>query len=153
MFRWGWGLCIYLPEFLVFSLGLPTWPRDKETAYSAGDAGKTGLIPGSGRSAGEGNGNPFQHSCLENPMDRGAWRATVHGVAKSQTQLSVHARMLVFSPCSSLTGHARCKVREPQLLHYVQWNAFQLQNTVLEKKYSFYIGLELMYNIVLVPGV
>ena len=44
-----------------------------------------GLIPGSGRSPGEGNGNPLQYSCLENSMDRGAWRATVHGVAKSQT--------------------------------------------------------------------
>ena len=47
-----------------------------------------GLIPGSGRSPGEGNGNRLQHSCLENSMDRGAWQATVHGVAKSQTWLS-----------------------------------------------------------------
>ena len=45
-------------------------------------------IPGSGRSFGEGNGSPLQYSCLENPMDGGAWQATVHGVAKSQTQLS-----------------------------------------------------------------
>ena len=47
-----------------------------------------GSIPGSGRSPGEGNGNPLQYSCLENPMDGGAWWATVHGVAKSRTQLS-----------------------------------------------------------------
>ena len=47
----------------------------------------TGSIPGSGRSPGGENGNPFQYSCLENPMDRGAWRTIVHGVAKSQTQL------------------------------------------------------------------
>ena len=46
------------------------------------NAGNEGLIPGSGRSSGEGNGNPFQYSCLENPMDRGAWWATVHGVTK-----------------------------------------------------------------------
>ena len=46
------------------------------------NAGDAGLIPGSGRSAGEGNGNPFQYSCLINPMDRGAWQAIVHGVAK-----------------------------------------------------------------------
>ena len=46
------------------------------------NAGYLGLIPGSGRSPGGGNGNPLQYSCLENPMDRGAWRATVHGVAK-----------------------------------------------------------------------
>ena len=51
------------------------------------NAGDVGSIPGSGRSPGEGNGNPLQYSCLENPIDRGAWRAIVHGVAKSQTQL------------------------------------------------------------------
>ena len=50
--------------------------------------GDRGWIPGSGRSPGEGNGNPLQYSCSENPMDRAAWRATVHGVAKSWTQLS-----------------------------------------------------------------
>ena len=48
------------------------------------------LIPGSGSSPGEGNGNPLQYSCLESPMDRGAWRATVHRVTKSRTRLSVH---------------------------------------------------------------
>ena len=52
------------------------------------NAGDPGLILGSGRSSGEGNGNPLQYSCLENPMDRGVWWATVHGVAKSRTQLS-----------------------------------------------------------------
>ena len=52
------------------------------------NAGDLGLIPGLGRSPGEGNGNPLQYSCLENPVDRGAWRATVHGVAKSRTRLS-----------------------------------------------------------------
>ena len=49
------------------------------------NAGDEGLIPGSERSPGGGNGNPLQYSCLENPMDRGAWWATVHGVAKSRT--------------------------------------------------------------------
>ena len=48
-------------------------------------AGDTGLIPGSGRFPGGGHGNPLQYSCLENPKDRGAWKTTVHGVAKSQT--------------------------------------------------------------------
>ena len=57
----------------------------KNLPASAGDPGS---IPGSGRSPGEGNGNAFQYSCLENPMDRGAWRATVRGVTKSQTRLS-----------------------------------------------------------------
>ena len=54
-------------------------------AYSAGDLGS---IPGSGRSSGEENGNPLQYSCLENPMDRGAWQAAVHEVAEGRTQLS-----------------------------------------------------------------
>ena len=58
----------------------------KESSCNAGDLG---LIPGLGRSPGEGNGNPLQYSCLEIPMDRGAWQATVHGVAKSRTRLSV----------------------------------------------------------------
>ena len=52
---------------------------DKESAYSAGELG---AIPGSGRSPGEGNGYSLQNSCLENPMDRGAWQATVHGVTR-----------------------------------------------------------------------
>ena len=57
----------------------------KASAYNAGDLGS---IPGLGRSTGEGNGNLLQYSCLENPMDREAWWATVHGVAKSQPGLS-----------------------------------------------------------------
>ena len=57
----------------------------KASVYNVGDPGS---IPGLGRSPGEGNGNPLQHYCLENPMDRGAWWATVHGVAKSRTRLS-----------------------------------------------------------------
>ena len=53
------------------------------------NAGDTGSIPGLGRPPGGGNGNPLQYSCLENPMDRGAWWATVHGVSKSRTQLKL----------------------------------------------------------------
>ena len=60
----------------------------KNLPANAGDTGEVGLIPGSGRYPGGGNGNPLQYSCLENLMDRGAWRATVHGVTKSQTQLN-----------------------------------------------------------------
>ena len=54
------------------------------------NAGDWGSIPGSGRSPGGGNGNPLQYFCLENPMDRGAWQAAVHEVAKNQTQLNTH---------------------------------------------------------------
>ena len=57
---------------------------------NAGATGKVGSIPGGGRAPGGGNGNPLQYSYLGNPMDRGAWWATVLGVAKSQTQLSIH---------------------------------------------------------------
>ena len=60
-------------------MGFPYSSVGKESACNAGDLGS---IPGLGRSPGEGNGNPLQYSCLENPMDRGAWRATVHGVAR-----------------------------------------------------------------------
>ena len=57
----------------------------KNPPANAGDVRDLGLIPGSGRFPGGGHGNPLQHSCLENPIDRGAWQATVHGVTKSQT--------------------------------------------------------------------
>ena len=60
----------------------------KSLLANAGDLRDLGLIPGSGRSPGTGNGKPFQYSYLENSMDRGLWRATVHGVPKSQTRLS-----------------------------------------------------------------
>ena len=65
---------------------LTLWGSDgNEPSFSTGDPGS---IPGSGKSPGEGHGNPLQDSCLENPMDRGVWQAAVHGVAKSRTQLS-----------------------------------------------------------------
>ena len=65
-------------------MGFPGGSDGKASACSVGDPG---LICGLGRSPGEGNGNPLQYSCLENSMDGGAWWATVHGVAKSRTQL------------------------------------------------------------------
>ena len=58
----------------------------KNSRASAGDTRDVGLIPGRGKSPGEGHGNPLQYSCLGNPRDRGAWWATVHTVAKSETQ-------------------------------------------------------------------
>ena len=59
----------------------------KNPPANAGDAGNVGLMPGSGRSPGGGNGNPLQYSWLENPMDRGAWLAVAHGVAKNWARL------------------------------------------------------------------
>ena len=72
----------------------------KNPPANAGDLRDVGSIPGSGRSHGGGHGNPLQYSCLENPMGRGAWWATVHGVAKSQTQLnqlSIHTHLIPIS--------------------------------------------------------
>ena len=66
-------------------MGFPGGSDSKESAFNAGDPGS---IPGLGRSPGEGNSNPLQYSCRKNSMDRRTWWATVHGVAKSQTQLS-----------------------------------------------------------------
>ena len=72
-------------------MGLPRWLSGKKhSPANAGITGDMGSIPGLDRSPGGGNGNPLQHSCLENPMDKEAWWATVHGVAKSWTQLSTH---------------------------------------------------------------
>ena len=67
--------------------GLPWWLRGKDSACKAEDAGDPSSIPNSGRSPGGGHDNPFQYSCLENPMDRGAWRATVQMITQSWTQL------------------------------------------------------------------
>ena len=70
-------------------------PEVKNLPATAGDVRDVGWTPGSGRSPGGGNGNSLQCSCLENPVDRGAWQATVHRVAKSQTRLSDFARVYV----------------------------------------------------------
>jgi len=67
---------------------LPGFPGGSDSKASACNVGDLGLIPGLGRSPGEGNGNPLQFSCLENLMDGGAWWATIHGVSKSWTRLS-----------------------------------------------------------------
>ena len=81
--NWETGIDIYIYS-TVYVMGLPSGSDGIESACNAGD---TVLIPGLGRSPGEGNGNPLQYSCLENSMDRGAWQAVVHGVAKNQTRL------------------------------------------------------------------
>ena len=77
----SWGPEILVPVPIREGYG----SGGKESACNVGDPGS---IPGSGRSPGERNGNPFQYSCLGNPADRRAWRALVHGITKSQTQLS-----------------------------------------------------------------
>ena len=94
----------------------PAWAsrrlRGEEPPASAGHTRDVGSMPGSGRTPGGGHGNPFQCSCLENPTDRGAWRATVHGVAKSRTQLkrlSSHtSKNNLRAPWTSWSTAAKC---------------------------------------------
>ena len=80
----GGGACFYSSVFFLIPVivGFPGASDSEESACNAGDLG---LIPGLGRSPGEGNGFPLQYSCLGNPMDRGAWQTAVHGVSKSRT--------------------------------------------------------------------
>ena len=73
------------------------FPGGSEVKMSACNAGDLGLIPGLGRSPGEGNGNPLQYSCLENPIDGGAWWATVHGAQESDTTEQLHFHFLSLS--------------------------------------------------------
>ena len=80
--------------FIYLYLGFPHSSVGKESACNAGDPG---LIPGLGTSYGEGNVNPPQYSCLENPMDRGAWQATVHGFARVGHDLATKPPPLIFS--------------------------------------------------------
>ena len=91
--------------------GFPGGSDNKESTCSAGIEGDSGSIPGVGRSLEEGLGNPRQYSCLENPMDTGAWWATVHRVTKSQIQLKRHVQS---SPeteqCSSLRWYGSASV-------------------------------------------
>ena len=81
-------------EKLYFWIIVPTknWPLPSAST----NAGDVGLIPGLGRSSGEGNGNPSQYSCLGNPMDRGAWQATVHGVPKQSASAGIKPQTAVW---------------------------------------------------------
>ena len=87
LYRYRWRLKILRERWnykrVLGKLGFPVGSDSKQSTCDAGDPG---WIPGLGRSPGEDHGNTLQCSCLENPMDRGAWRATVHGVAKSWTE-------------------------------------------------------------------
>ena len=108
-FQWIIGSRVYLQlsdtwpvmikaeeQCLLEGKGFPQNSVGKESAYSSGDQGS---IPGSGRSPGEGNGNPLQYSCLRNPMDRGAWQATVQGFARVRHNLVTEPQ----SECKSQT--------------------------------------------------
>ena len=77
-------------------MGFPGGSVGKESTCNVGDSG---LIPGSGKPHGEGNGNPLQYSCLENPMDGGVWWATVYGVTKINSM--IYHRILSIAPCAT----------------------------------------------------
>ena len=87
------------------------FPGGSEVKASACSAGDLGSIPESGRCPGEGNGNPLQYSCLENPMEGGAWQATVHGVAKSRT------------PLSNFTSHTSLQSTQVQTIVHILSNS------------------------------
>ena len=94
-------------NFFFGEVGFPGGSEVKESACNAEDPG---LIPGLGRSPGEGNGNPLQYPCLENPMEGGAWWAIVHGVAKSQTGLNYFTFTFWRSVCIGLLlTHLPCR--------------------------------------------
>ena len=78
--------------------GLPRWISGETSSCNAEDTGDRGSVSGSGRSPGGGHGNPLQYCCLENPMERGAWRAMVHRVLKSQTWLKLLSRHTPWDP-------------------------------------------------------
>ena len=79
----------------IYIYGLPWWLSGKESACNVGDLG---LIPGLRRSPGEGHGNPLQYSCLENPMEREAWWATVHRVSQLDTPETTKQYIYIIYP-------------------------------------------------------
>ena len=93
----GSGICMS-KKLYTWVLWVPRWLSVKNLPANAGDAGDTGLIPKWGRSPGQGNGNPHQHSWLGNPVDRGAWWATVHGSQRvERTEAPWHTRTVLFN--------------------------------------------------------
>ena len=106
--------------------------------------GDPGSIPGSGRSLGEGNGNPLQYPCLENSMDEGAWQATVHGVTKSQTQLSdftlIHIYYHIF-------------IQSPDNGHLACFHVLDIVYILLQWTLGFFYLFELRFSPDICPGV
>ena len=94
-------MCEEILRIFIYFTSSHQWLNGKESACNAGDQG---LIPGLGRSPGGGHGNPLQYSCLDNPMDRGAWWATAHGVARVRHDLAT---------------------KPPPLIHATTWMIFE----------------------------
>ena len=101
---------------------LPKWCSGQESACNAGHAGDVGLIPGSGRSSREGNGNPLQSSCLENSTDRGAWWATVLGIAKRRTWVNTHTHDFISQKSLDKSPFCFCRASKELLPNWsVDW--------------------------------
>ena len=135
---------------LLFSEAVPRWFSGKESTSNTGDVGS---IPGLGRSPGEGNDNPLQYSCLENSMDRGAWRAIVHGVTKSQTQLSMHACTRLYQ-CVHNSVLLPLRGRLDSIMHFL--NILDYESSVWQAVFNYsklqlaplvYLSFSLLSNV------
>ena len=127
-------------------LGFPGGSDGKESACSAGDLG---LIPGFGRSPGEGNGNPLQYSCLENPMDGGAWQATVHRVTKGQTWLSDFTLYAHLNNLRHILKYWYFFLETPELCMYIHLfilHSVYHTNSSYNVRYEFGTSHEKIYN-------
>ena len=119
-------------------MGFPGGADGKESSCSAGDLG---LVPGSGRSPGEGNGNPLQYSCLENPLDRGAWWATARGAVKSRTRLSASHTQCHFACYSSPSWFP---IRKMKVMAFTPaWNCCQDKHGFAETSEIQYMSWQL----------
>ena len=112
-------------EQIQIKQDFPGGSEDKVSVYNVGDPGS---IPGLGRYPGEGNGNPLQYYCLENPMGRGAWQAAVHGITNSQTRLSNFT--------FTFRSYLRYEVNETQFLNLSQPQILNSSNAVLWRRHG-----------------
>ena len=119
----------------------------KECDFNAGDARDAGSVPGWGRLPGGGNGTPLQYSCLENSIDKGAWWAIVHGVAKSNTRLSDWT-LIVLKPGRAVSLELVNLQFVPILPQVLRTGAHNCAVTVIEKL-TFYCNTKWMYNVLM----
>ena len=135
-------------------LGNRGFPGGSEVKASAYDVGDLGLIPGSGRSPGEGDGNPLQYFCLEDPMDGGAWWATVHGVSKSRTRLSdltllsllIDVQEILFSNIFFLS--LSLPLFHPHFFTFLTWTFWIREHTCEKLKNKIYMRREDMKRLI-----
>ena len=135
-------------HLLMIFVRFPWWFSGKESGCKAGASRDAGLILGLGRSSGEGNGSPLWYSCLENSMDRGAWWATVHGLAKSWTQvkrLSSSSMIFPLTPVETVhvfkgTSNKDINIVKTQFLLYFilhkKENRLNMFNTIRQEENS-----------------